>query len=69
VLCAGLLFSASFKRSPETAADFGANLFGAMIGGIGEYLSLVAGYRFLLLLVAGCYLVAVAMADSSRIAE
>jgi len=69
VLCAGLLFSASFKRSPETAADFGANLFGAMIGGIGEYLSLVAGYRFLLLLVAGCYLVAVAMANSSRIAE
>ena len=69
VLCAGLLFSASFKRSPETAADFGANLFGAMIGGIGEYLSLVAGYRFLLLLVAGCYVVAVAMADSSRIAE
>jgi len=69
VLCAGLLFSASFKRSPETAADFGANLFGAMIGGVGEYLSLVAGYRFLLLLVAGCYLVAVAMADSSRITE
>jgi hypothetical protein len=69
VLCAGLLFSASFKRSPETAADFGANLFGAMIGGVGEYLSLVAGYRFLLLLVAGCYLVAVAMADSSRTTE
>jgi hypothetical protein len=69
VLCAGLLFSASFKRSPETAADFGANLFGAMIGGIGEYLSLVAGYRFLLLLVAGCYLVAVAMADSSQVTE
>jgi hypothetical protein len=69
VLCAGLLFSASFKRSPETAADFGSNLFGAMIGGIGEYLSLVAGYRFLLLLVAGCYLVAVAMADSSRVTE
>jgi predicted membrane-bound spermidine synthase len=69
VLCAGLLFSASFKRSPETAADFGANLFGAMIGGIGEYLSLVAGYRFLLLLVAGCYLVAVAMANSSQVTE
>jgi hypothetical protein len=69
VLCAGLLFSASFKRSPETAADFGANLFGAMIGGIGEYLSLVAGYRFLLLLVAGCYLVAVAIADSFPVTE
>jgi hypothetical protein len=30
-----------------------------MIGGVGEYLSLLAGYRFLLVLVAACYLVAV----------
>src|SRR5262249_53356852 len=45
VLCAGLLFSSSYKKSSSTAADFGANLFGAMIGGVGEYLSLVAGYR------------------------
>ena len=63
VLCAGLLFSSSFKESPETAVDFGANLLGAMIGGVGEYLSLVTGYRFLLLIVAGCYLGAVAIAD------
>jgi hypothetical protein len=62
VFCAGVLFSSSFKSSPQTAADFGANLFGAMIGGIGEYLSLVAGYRFLLILVAACYLGAVALA-------
>jgi Spermine/spermidine synthase domain len=59
VFCAGLLFSASFKQSSSTAADFGANLLGAMVGGVGEYLSLLAGYRFLLLLVALCYLLAV----------
>ena len=59
VFFAGLLFSRSFRRSSSAAADFGANLFGAMIGGIAEYLSLVAGYRFLLILVAGCYLLAV----------
>jgi hypothetical protein len=63
VLCAGLLFSSSYKRSASTAADFGANLLGAMLGGVGEYLSLVAGYRFLLVLVAACYLVAVVTAD------
>ncbi len=70
VLCAGLLFSSSFDRSPETAVDFGANLFGAMIGGVGEYLSLVTGYRFLLLLVAACYLGAIAIADfGTRISD
>jgi hypothetical protein len=63
VLCAGLLFSSSYKRSSSTAGDFGANLFGAMIGGVGEYLSLLAGYRFLLILVAACYLLAVVMHD------
>jgi hypothetical protein len=60
VFCAGLLFSSSYKHSSTVAADFGANLFGAMIGGVAEYLSLVAGYRFLLMLVALCYVLAVA---------
>ena len=59
VFCAGLLFSASFKESSSAASDFGANLLGAMVGGVGEYLSLVAGYRFLLVLVAGCYVAAI----------
>ena len=38
VFCAGLLFSSSFKDSTSTADDFGANLLGAMIGGVGESL-------------------------------
>ena len=58
VLCAGLMFSASYRHSPSTTLDFGANLLGAMIGGIGEYVSLLTGYRFLLILVGGCYLAA-----------
>src|SRR5437868_262092 len=66
VFCAGLLFSSSFKESSSTANDFGANLLGAMVGGVGEYLSLLAGYRFLLILVAACYVAAIA---TPRIAE
>src|SRR5262249_38315810 len=58
VFCAGLLFSSSYKRSSATAADFGANLLGAMFGGVCEYFSLLAGYRFLLIPIAGCYLAA-----------
>ena len=63
VFCAGLLFSSSFKRSSSTAADFGANLLGAIVGGVGEYLSLLAGYQFLLVLVALCYVVAIVTGD------
>jgi hypothetical protein len=70
VFCAGLLFSSSFRRSSSTATDFGANLLGAIVGGVGEYLSLVAGYRFLLIVVAVCYVVAIAIADRGlRIAD
>jgi spermidine synthase len=69
VLCAGLLFSSSYKQSSSTAGDFGANLFGAMIGGVCEYFSLLTGYQFLLVLVAGCYLVAIAVADRGRAIE
>jgi len=61
VFCAGLLFSSSFKRSSSTATDFGANLLGAIVGGVGEYLSLLAGYQFLLVLVALCYVTAIVM--------
>jgi hypothetical protein len=60
VFCAGLLFSSSFRESDSAAADFGANLLGAIVGGVGEYISLLAGYQFLLLLVAACYLAAIA---------
>ena len=42
------------------ARDFGANLLGAMVGGVGEYLSLLTGYRTLLLVIAVCYLAALA---------
>jgi SAM-dependent methyltransferase len=60
VFCAGLLFSTSFKESTSAATDFGANLLGAIVGGVGEYLSLLAGYQFLLVLVALCYVAAIA---------
>jgi hypothetical protein len=69
VFCAGLLFSSSFKESSSTADDFGANLLGAMVGGVGEYLSLLAGYRFLLVLVALCYVLALVLGGRSQNSE
>ena len=55
ILCAGLLFGSAFKRSTSVPLDFGANLLGAMAGGVAEYLSLMTGFRMLLLAIAACY--------------
>ena len=60
ILCAGLLFGSAFKRSTSVPLDFGANLLGAMAGGVAEYLSLVTGFSGLLAIAAVCYVGAVA---------
>ena len=59
ILCAGLLFGSAIKDSTSVARDYGTNLLGAMAGGVAEYLSLVTGFRALLFVIAGCYVVAV----------
>jgi SAM-dependent methyltransferase len=55
IICAGLLFGSAIKYSTSLARDYGTNLLGAMVGGVGEYLSLLTGFRVLLLLIAICY--------------
>ncbi|HEX2445515.1 MAG TPA: hypothetical protein VHJ77_16335, partial [Vicinamibacterales bacterium] len=70
ILCAGLLFGSAIKRSPSLARDYGVNLLGAMAGGVGEYLSLVTGFRALLFVIAACYIGAlIARAAEARAAE
>jgi hypothetical protein len=59
ILCAGLLFGSAIKRSTSLARDYGTNLLGAMVGGVGEYLSLMTGFRALLFLIALCYIGAI----------
>jgi hypothetical protein len=59
ILCAGLLFGSAIKRSTSVARDYGTNLLGAMAGGVAEYISLVTGFRMLLLIIAACYVGAV----------
>ncbi len=58
IFCAGLLFGSSLRKSTSVSRDYGANLLGAMVGGITEYVSLVTGFQFLLILIAGCYVLA-----------
>ena len=51
------LVSTPWQIRPTVA--FATNLLGAMAGGVAEYLSLVAGFRMLLLIIALCYIGAV----------
>lgn len=56
ITIANLIFAERFKRAASTTAAFGANLLGAMLGGVLEYSALVVGYRWLILVVAFLYL-------------
>jgi hypothetical protein len=58
IFLANLVFAQRFRETAAIATAFGANLLGAMIGGLLEYLALITGYRALLLVVAGLYALA-----------
>jgi hypothetical protein len=58
VYLANLIFAERFRSVGESTVAFGANLLGAMVGGVVEYLSLLIGYRSLLLVAAGVYALA-----------
>jgi hypothetical protein len=55
IFLANLVFAERFRETERSTAAFGANLLGAMVGGILEYSSLVIGYRNLLVIVAALY--------------
>lgn len=55
IFFANLIFTQRFKSVASSATAFGANLLGAMVGGILEYMALITGYRALLILVAVLY--------------
>jgi SAM-dependent methyltransferase len=55
IFLANLVFAQRFKDVGASTVAFGANLLGAMVGGMLEYLSLLWGYRSLLILVAVLY--------------
>jgi hypothetical protein len=60
VFLANLVFAERFRDVGSSTVAFGANLLGAMVGGILEYSSLLIGYRALLFVVAGLYALAYA---------
>jgi len=55
IFLANLVFAQRFRSVGASTTAFGANLLGAMVGGALEYLALVTGFRFLLVVVAVLY--------------
>ncbi len=55
VFLANLIFAKRFRDVGSSSLAFGANLLGAMVGGVLEYASLITGYRALLVLVGALY--------------
>jgi len=58
VFFAGLLFALEFRETKWPSAALGANVLGAVVGGLLENLSLVTGMRALLLVTMGFYALA-----------
>lgn len=67
VFFANLVFTHSFRDTGSADMAFASNLLGAMVGGALEYVALVTGFRSLLLLVAGLYVLAFLFSQRWRI--
>ena len=55
IFLANLVFAQRFAGAANSGTAFAVNLLGAMIGGALEYLSLITGYRFLLIVIGVLY--------------
>ena len=56
LLFSGIVFARSFSASTNPARALGSNILGGVLGGIVEYLGMITGLRYLLLLAALLYL-------------
>jgi len=58
IFFASLIFAKWIQKEETLYAAYRSNLLGAMVGGVSEYLSLMMGFQFLILVAAGYYLLA-----------
>jgi len=62
---AGVIFATSFARSVRPDRVFGANVAGALVGGLAENASVLLGFQYLLCVAAGFYLLSAACGNRS----
>ncbi len=63
---AGVIFAVSFDRSEDSDRAFGANIAGAMFGGLAEYSSMLLGFQYLVLVALGFYLLSALLGVSKQ---
>ena len=61
MLFSGIIFIDSFNRTDDKARALGANLFGALVGGLLQAATFLTGFQVLILMVGMFYLTAGAM--------
>src|SRR5262245_8866457 len=67
IFFANLVFAHSFRETAMADMSFASNLLGAMVGGALEYAALLSGYRALVLVVGGLYVMAFLFASRLRL--
>jgi SAM-dependent methyltransferase len=60
---AGVIFATSFRRTSQPDRVFGANVAGALVGGLAENTSVVLGFQLLLCVAFGFYLLSAVFAN------
>jgi SAM-dependent methyltransferase len=60
---AGVIFATSFKRTSQPDRVFGANVAGALVGGLAENTSVLLGFQLLLCVAIGFYLLSAAFGN------
>lgn len=69
MLFSGIIFARSFSAASRKDLALGANLFGALVGGLLQSITFVTGIKFLLLIVAALYAAAYMMRPIKQTAE
>jgi hypothetical protein len=59
IFFAGIVFAVSFTRAVEPDRAFGANIAGAMFGGLAEYSSMLLGFQYLLFVAVALYVLSI----------
>jgi len=60
---AGVIFATTFRRTSQPDRVFGANIAGALVGGLSENASVLLGFQLLLCVAAGYYLLSAAFGN------
>jgi hypothetical protein len=54
-----VVFAVSFTRAVEPDRAFGANIAGAMFGGLAEYSSMLLGFQYFLFVTVALYIISI----------